>query len=223
MKLRTGTMLTLLLILPLRATSQFEGLVESTNTTVDELGVQQKYTMTMWLKGGWVRVGTSGTASLPGTTMIVRPDLHARWVLDDSSRSYFEVEVSDENPSPQAGAGRQSSAVRPTGKTRKILGYRCDEYRITHDEVSTELWGTKELAALQAAMHTAFGGGDEAEQTWASELEALGIFPMIATVRVDGVVMESHEVRKIEKRALPAELFALPDGYRKHNINDTLK
>lgn len=223
MMLRAGILLLLCVLAPLRASSQFEGIVESSNTTVDELGAPQKYTMTIWLKGGWVRVGTSGTASLPVTTLIVRPDLQVRWVLDDSSRSYFEVQETGQAPSSSPGARRPSSAVHKTGKTRKILGYLCDEYRITREEVSTELWGTKGLAGLQAALRSAFGTEDESEQTWASDLEALGVYPMIATTRVDGVVLESHEVVKIEHRSLPAELFALPAGYRKHSINDTLK
>jgi hypothetical protein len=223
MTLRAATLLALVLLAPLRASSQFEGLVQSTNTTVDELGALQKYTMTIWLKGSWVRVGTSGSSSLPGTTLIIRPDLQVRWVLDDSSRTYFEVQETDAPPPQPPDARRPSAGARKTGKTKKILGYLCDEYRITHEEVSTQLWGTKGLAGLQSAMRSAFGSGEDSDESWASDLEALGVYPMIATTRVEGVIMETHEVTRIEQRVLPAELFALPEGYRKHSINDTLK
>jgi hypothetical protein len=224
MILRTTCLVVLCLLAPSGVSAQFEGLVQSTNTTVDELGVAQKYTMTIWLKGSWARVTTSGTASLPGSTLIVRPDLQVRWVLDDSSRTYYEVQETVGAPTAPDDAKRApSSALRKTGKTRKILGYLCDEYRVTHDEVTTELWGTKGLAAIQSAMRSAFGAGEESDESWASDLAALGITPMIATTKIDGVVMESHEVVKIEQHSLSAELFSLPEGYHKHSLNDTLK
>lgn len=220
---RSAVLALVFLLASVEASSQFEGTVESVNTTVDEVGVPQKFTMTIWLKGTWVRVGTSGTQTLPGTTFIARPDLGVRWVIDDSTKTYFEVEQATQ-PGPNQGQARaQSSGVKKTGKTKRILGYACEQYHIVHDEVTTELWGTKGLAGLQSALHTAFGGDEEAGGSWAADIEALGVYPMAASTRVDGVVMESHEVVKIEQRSLPANLFSLPEGYRKYSLDDTLK
>jgi hypothetical protein len=224
MSIRANVLCLLLSCAPLPVFSQFEGVVESVNTTVDEVGTAQKFTMTIWLKSSWVRVSTSGSASLPGTTMIVRPDLQIHWVLNDSDKTYFEVRLPDQKaPSNPAGKHPSGSSVHKTGKTKKILGYLCDEYRITHDEVSTELWGARSLGALQTALTSAFGEDESEGEGWTADLASLGVYPMSARTRVDGVLIESQDVIKIERRSLPADLFSLPEGYRKHSINDTLK
>jgi hypothetical protein len=213
-------MLFALLSLPATIYAQFEGVVESANITTDETGTQQKFTMTIWVKGQFVRVETSPTGSSPGMTMIFRPDRKVQWVVIDSGKTYFEVPIEGDAKSvPPKAQTDLSKAVKKTGKSKKILGYGCDEYRITHDEVSTEIWGTRSLVQLQTALATAFGG-DREEGEWSADIRAIGVYPMIAVTRVDGVVVESQEVIRIEKQTLAPGLFELPAGYTKHKVEE---
>ncbi len=203
--------------------AQFEGVIESRNTTTDALGAEQQYVMTMWIKGAMAKITTSATSTTPASTMIYRSDLRVIRMLDDDNKTYFEVPQGKTKEDATAEGGTPAP-VKKTGKMKKILGYRCEKFLIGQGEAETEIWGTKDLRGLSASLARALGEERAGQGTaWNDELTKLGIYPLLANTRIEGKVVDSQEVLKIEKRALGDDVFSLPGGYRKQSVGDILK
>jgi hypothetical protein len=101
--------------------AQFEGVIESRNTTTDELGAEQQYVMTMWIKGAMAKITTSATSTTPASTMIYRSDLRMIRMLDDDNKTYFEV-PQGKTKEDAAAEGGAPAPMKKTGKTKKIPG-----------------------------------------------------------------------------------------------------
>jgi hypothetical protein len=203
--------------------AQFEGLVESNNTTTDETGAVQHTVMKLWLKDGMARVVTTGDSSHPALIMIYRNDLKTVWVLNDEDKTYSEIAQNDagEVPPPQK---EDKPHIKRTGKTRTILGYRCEQMMITQGEAVTEIWGTKALASISSALSRALGEEPSGSETaWTDEVMRLGLFPLLAYTRIEGNVVESQEVDRIERKPLEAGLFRIPPDYRKQSVESLMK
>ncbi len=201
------------------APAQFEGVVESRNLTVDEQGVEQRYVMTMRVRKDMVRVEIPPVGDMPGSTVIYRRDRKISWVLNDLEKSYFEVSLTQDVPQ-RATVPDMDSADRPvfvrTKKTRKVLGYPCEQLIVKRGESETEIWGTKGLAALTAALEGTLardardGAGYETEM-----IAQMGIFPVVSTTRCEGKIIESQEITRVESKPVGPELFVVPAGYAK--------
>ncbi len=200
----------------LNAQTIFEGIVESRNMTTDEMGEPQHYTMTLLVKGEMVRTEISSFGSNPASVLIYRRDLGLVWVLNDKTKTFFEMRTSDEGLNQEGGQTRGKSNIRKTGKTKKILGYQCDQLMLRNDDAQTEYWGTKSLSGLATSIARAFGS-DPAEPNggMSDELASLGYFPMIVRTRWEGRTVESSEVTRIGLQALAESLFVLPPDFRK--------
>jgi hypothetical protein len=214
-------------VLPLRAPAQFEGVVESKNVTTDETGASQEFVMTMWIKNDMVKIQTSGIGSQPGSILIYRNDRHVVWILNDVDRTYSEMHQDEskeqKQPAP-ATPGENKPVIRKTGKTKKILGYLCEKIVVKTANDETEIWGTKALGHLASSISKVFGAASsDDEGAWSDELTKLGIFPLVASTKVEGEVVESQTVTRIEARSLPDELFELPADYKRQNVGDILK
>ncbi len=201
------------------SSAQFEGIVESKNLTTDETGAFRHFTLTMWIKKDRIRVQTSAFGSTPASTMIYRGDRLVTWMLNDDDRTYFEIL---KNPKSQnkTGSGESASGtpIKRTGKTKKILGFACEQILVAQDGQATEIWGTKGLPALVSTVRDILGAEGDPEGGWQQELEALGLFPLSASTKVEGAVVESQETTKIEQREVQPALFELPAEYRKQDI-----
>jgi hypothetical protein len=199
--------------------AQFEGVVESRNLTSDMSGAAQRFTMKLWVKKGIVKIEMSAIGSTPASTILYRLDVGRVVMLNDQEKTFFEI------PQGEAGQGDVERAapptVRRTGKTRKILGYSCDQLYIRNGEAETEYWGTKSLSALAAALSKATGS--QAGTGVSDDLTAMGYFPLVAVTKMGGKVLESSEVTRLEAMTLPQELFEIPPGYKQQGIRDILQ
>lgn len=156
--------------------------------------------------------------------MIYRSDLRVIRMLDDDNKTYFEVPQGKMKEDATAEGGGNPAPVKKTRKTKKILGYRCEQFLISQGEAETEIWGTKDLRGLSASLARALGEERAGQGTaWNDELTKLGIFPLLANTRIEGKVVDSQEVLKIEKRSLGEDIFSLPGGYKKQSVGDILK
>jgi len=202
--------------------AQFEGVIESRNTTTDESDTQRHYQMTIWVKGTMARIATSGTPSNPASAMIYRADLRVIWILNEENKSYFQVAMGKSQD--EAAGNDEPAKVRRTGKAKKILGYACEQYLIAQGDMETEIWGTKDLRDLSSSLARALGEERAGQgEAWNDELTRLGVYPLVANSRIGGVVVEAQEVVKIDRRALAGDLFTLPAGYKKQSVGDILK
>lgn len=198
----------------------FEGIIESINTTTDERGKPQRFTMTMHIKRDMVRIQNSPIGSSPGSTMIYRGDIKVVWMLNEEDKSYFEIHQ-DEQPeqiySP-SGANASQPVVRRTGKKKQVLGYACDQVVVSIDNLKTEIWATKSLGHVYSTISKVLGGENTAPgEGWENKIMKMGYYPLIASTTSEGKVLESQEVTKIEKKSLPQGIFELPAGFKKQS------
>lgn len=224
---RTIVPIVILLLIAAAASAQFEGVVESTSLTTDETGTMVRYPMTMLVKGEMVKIVIPAVGQIQATTMIYRRDRGMMWVLNDHAKTYFEVVLSDEKAnreSPSDQGSEEGPEPQRTGKTRTILGYACDQVLVKTGEVETEFWGTKQLGELARTMSHVFGDGSADEGSpWGDEITKMGYFPLVAKTRLQGKVLESMEVTRIARKAVPAAIFEIPEGYRKEGAKDLLQ
>ncbi len=217
-----GRVLLLLILLPiLSARSQFEGFVESANVTTDDSGTPQRFRMTIWVKGNMARVVISAAGSVPASTIISRRDKGVVWILDEKEKTYQEIRELEERDRPEPAT---ETAVQNTGKTRIILGHRCEQILIESGEARTEIWATRDLKDLAAAMARGLGQrGRMSASGWNTELSRQGLFPLAARTKLGGTILESSEVVEITPEVLALELFAVPAEYKKQGIRDILE
>jgi hypothetical protein len=201
------------------ASAQFEGIVETKNLTTDEMGNLQQFTMTMWIKKDRIRVQNSAFGNTPATTMIYRNDRHVVWMLNEEEKSYFEILHEEEAQEPGSTLEDRPKIRRP-GRTKKILGYVCEQVLLTHAEGETEIWGTKQLADLEATTSRVLGQSASEGGGWIDEVAALGLYPLVSHTRMGGRLVESQETTRIEKRTVADDLFELPAGYQKQTVKD---
>lgn len=219
------TLTAALLFFPGLLFAQFEGMIESRNMTIDELGKEQKFTMTIWVKDTTAKIVNSATGSFPAVTMIYRSDLKTLWVINDEEKSYYEMRQGEGfGDAGQSLSPQKAPAVKKTGKTKKILGYPCAQYLVSNSGAVTEIWGTRSLPGLASALARAVGqdpaGG---EVGWTDELSRMDVYPLEAYTRIDGKIIESQSVTTVQRQVLRKDLFTLPAGYTKQSVNDMLK
>ena len=87
-----------------------------------------------------------------------------------------------------------------TGKTKKILGYNCELYKIKSPEGKTDLWVTKDIPAVKTLSHN---------------LDGSTVTPLrIITYDKSGKEVLRQEVTKIEEKKLSSSLFKPPASYK---------
>lgn len=223
MKAKTTLFLCLVTLISWKGTAQFEGIIQSKNLSVDDLGVAHEYKMTIWVKKDFVRVTVPKIGVTPGSTVIYRTDSNISWVLNDDDRTFFEVALtslrgSQEEVRPDPNV-METPKVELTRKKRKILGFTCEQVVISRGETVTEIWGAKGLEDLARVLHESLepGHGGAIEE---DAIAKMGLFPLVSVLRYEGRVLESQEVTKIERATLAGELFQIPEGYKKQKALD---
>jgi hypothetical protein len=202
--------------------AQFEGIVETRNLTTDEAGMPQQFKITMWIKSDRVRVQSTAFGSSPASTMIYRSDRKVTWMLNEDERTYFEI-LQKTQPSPERPYSGEElhPTISRTGKTRKVLGYPCEQVLVKRENEETVIWGTKSLASLSVTIRRVLGEPETgAPGGWQEQLDALGLYALSASTRIEGALVEQQETTKIEKREVASGLFELPAGYRKQDIGE---
>lgn len=206
------------------AQAQFEGVIETENITTDEVGEKVYFVMTMWIKDSLLKIQSVYRGDNPSSTMIYRNDLGVIWMLNELARSYFEIKQEGEPqniPQPFPRDKTDQFKVTKTGKKKKILGYSCEQVILKRRGELTEIWGTKSLVQVSRSLAKTTGeesstGSDD----WNAELRKMNIFPLYASTSLDNVLVELQEVKKLDMRGLPMELFEIPQGYRKQKLDE---
>jgi len=215
MKQLTKTLLVALLCAVARANAQFEGLVESRNYTLDDNGIGQHFDMTIWVRRDMVKVQIPTVGGIPGSTVIYRHDRKISWVFNDVEKTYFEVSLAEQSKQ-QSDQDPDKPRVVRTKRTRKVLGYVCEQIILRRGESETEIWGAKGLGDLAGRLDSLLGNGEGRSPGTDTELlRKLQLFPLISATRYNGKVIDSQEVTKIERRPLASDLFVIPPDYKK--------
>jgi hypothetical protein len=208
-----------------RASGQFEGIVQSTNYTVDDYGVGQRFDMTIWVRHDMIRVNIPSVGGIPGSIVIYRHDRKVSWVINEVEKTYFEVPLADQlMVQKQADQNADKSTVDRTKKTRKLLGYQCEQIILKRGESETEIWGAKGLSDLTARMDSLLGdSGERGVGTETEVMRQLQLFPLVSITRSNGKVVDSQEVTRIERRPLDLSLFVIPPEFKKQTAMDPVE
>jgi|WetSurMetagenome_2_1015567.scaffolds.fasta_scaffold44055_2 hypothetical protein len=215
MKQITKTLLVALLCAAARANAQFEGLVESRNFMLDDNGVGQQFDMTIWVRRDMVKVRIPAVGGVPGSTVVYRHDRKISWVFNDAEKTYFEVSLADQSKQ-RSDQDPDKPKVERTKRSRKLLGYTCEQILLRRGESETEIWAARGLGDLATRLDSLLGNGEGISSGTDTELlRQLQLFPLISITRYDGKVIDSQEVTKIERRPLTLDLFVIPPDYKK--------
>ncbi len=105
-----------------------------------------------------------------------------------------------------------------TGVTDKILGYPVDQFVIrTPDGQSLEVWSTTELNFARPVLQM-YSSGLPQGDGWQEMEEYLrkGYFSLRTIHKAaDGTVKFKLEVKKVERKSLAPDLFAIPSDYQR--------
>jgi hypothetical protein len=185
----------------LRAQS-FEGVVEYTVTT--EEGTMP---MTYMSKGDNVRVEMEGR---PGMKAVILMDTKANksTMLMEQMKMYMEMPSA-----PSTDEETTKPEITKTGKTRKILGYDCQEYIVKEGDEVTDVWVTKDLGKFQMFRMGGPGAKKEADE-WQKIIGSENGFPLLATTKNGDDQVSKMVATKVDKKSLDNALFQIPEGFK---------
>jgi hypothetical protein len=226
---RFPTTLFLLVACVAPLTAQFEGSIQMRVRSFYEAETTQ-VAYVMSVKNDMVAVTTTGDGKgQEGGNFIIRGDKKLMWLLNEPQKSYVEFPLIEDTtakdqPKPPADPNHQPS-LRKTGKSKKILGYQCDEYVGVMEDESSIIWACAKLGRVYDGLFRSLnqmGAGEEPSQGggWQAELVKLKLFPMSITTMRNGTLAETQEVAKITPGKLPASTFEPPAGYQKVSMEN---
>lgn len=121
----------------------------------------------------------------------------------------------------RAGNGMKVS-LKPTGKTKTILGHLCHDYKLTMTSPSAsgamnitgDVWAAPDLPHLNAPPLSSNGPGAAIAAQWSK----IAGMPLQAVMTIGGSPVGKTTirttVRSVSMMPLPASVFAIPAGYR---------
>jgi hypothetical protein len=117
--------------------------------------------------GGMVQ--GAGASQSVEMTAITRLDKGVLWLVDDSDSTYVEVPLAGEGADSAAGVEVRDVAVTKTGRTKEIVGYKCDgvevaislevkmgdggEAEVQTHSIKTLFWMRSEVKGLEELRH----------------------------------------------------------------------
>ncbi len=181
---------------------KFEGKIVF-NITTSKTPEPQK--MSYYLKDNSVRMEVS---QMPGY-MLVKDSLLT--VVMPVQKIYMQMSLKEnKNVSSSPDDFLKDTKPKPTGRTKEILGYKCEEYVVQDSNGTVTVWGTEEF--------TKFPGFDgSGEDALAKALDKENFFPMLIDGNQQGVKIRM-EVIEIKEEKLNDNLFKIPERYNKVEI-----
>lgn len=144
---------------------------------------------------------------------------HAIVMVDEESRSYFELPLPAGSPAAATTTGRQ--VVKPLGQTRRINGINVTGYEVRSQDQIIRAWVTKDFPGLTGALRTAGAqmgdhDADDPDDVARSQLMSLG-FPVLVITLTDRS-LKIEETLSIERGNLGADAFKVPAGFTRRTM-----
>lgn len=137
-------------------------------------------------------------------------------LISDGTKTYSVIDLADAAGIDSAGG---KYTLKEMGK-EKVLGYLCNHVTLTRPRELVDAWVTQELPDVYRVLrklqqaNPQFGAADAFRALDAAGKAGL---PMRCIVVRDGQRVTT-EVRKIERRTVPASLFTVPAGYAQSDM-----
>ena len=205
-------------------------------------------TSTSYLGTDHVRIGREY-----GNETIVDLKTHVMTTLDGRKKTYFTVTKQDlaalaakmnermNSPEMKKAATAMSGMsdaladsfdVKKTGTSRKVAGFRCDEWTITMGEMTTinecittemaypaqAFEAYKDFSESMRSMAGAFGPMAKTSEAMAQKLKGMKGYPVATTTTMDLMGNKSvmvSEVVEVRHGPIPASAWEIPAGYTK--------
>jgi uncharacterized protein DUF4412 len=137
------------------------------------------------------------------------------WLLNDNLKTYGYLNVADAPAAGDASAAGKY-VIKELGR-QTLLGYACTHLTLTRKGEMVDAWITQELPDVYAVLKKLQEANPQyGDLSIFRALEGAGKagLPLKYIVVRDGQRV-SMEVRKTQRKALPAALFTVPDDYKK--------
>ena len=201
----------------------------------------ERSTATIWIKGSLFRIDPEGTGEVK--SIIFKSARDSIVILDHKEKTSLELSVDDlskmrrglkdnfqaetagRESETRTNAGGKKSELTKLGKSKVINGHRCEGYAFSSAREISELWITEEGKELFKSFRdwgrsmsklTRMKGLDE---TFIGKLDVMDGFPiLLKTLPSSGYSV--MEIKSIDERPVPDDLFQAPAAYRKESYED---
>jgi hypothetical protein len=212
------------------AWAQFEGTISMTVKTYYEADTTV-VSYVMSVKNDLLAVKTAGSAGADQAgNFIIRGDKRLMWIVNDAQTNYVEFPLIDDTTAKKSaavpGAATSEPLLKKTGKSKKILGYACDEYAGTVEDETSTIWASAKLGKVYDGLFQSLNQMSRGEEPaepggdWQAELVRLKLFPLSITTKRSGALYETQEVSRISTTPVPASAFEPPAGYTKVSMEN---
>jgi len=184
------------------AGAQFEGTITMRLSSTSG-GGDMEYS----IKGDKLRIDIGAA----GMGMYILADNGKATMVMPAQKVYLEPTI----PSDVGGKTKAKVAMKATGRTETIAGYKCEHFTMTGDDGQYDACLSKDLGTFMQPMNPMAGRG--AADVSSDVLAHLGGNAFQLKVQKVGGAT-TLQVTKIEKKALSASLFAVPSGFTKLDV-----
>ncbi|NCC28653.1 MAG: DUF4412 domain-containing protein [Gammaproteobacteria bacterium] len=175
------------------------------------------------------------------TDMIMDPAAGTITFINHAEKEYLPINVKSVMESMSGPAAEQMRAmmgemtvkVEATGETKKIGDWNATQYRVTKTgmmAVDQEIWATEDVdldVARYTDMMSLSGPGGMLANSPAGiaqreEMSKIKGYPILTKTKMEmmGTTMETEtEVTVIRQEAIPADIFAIPQGYGERDMS----
>ena len=121
------------------------------------------------------RVAVTSTTDVPGQeggSFIIRGDKKVMWLLNESQKNYVEFPLIEDSSAKDQKVPKVEpthASLRKTGKSKKILGFDCDEYAGVLEDETSVIWACSKLGRVYDGLFRSLNQMGAAEQPSASE------------------------------------------------------
>jgi hypothetical protein len=181
----------------------------------------QKILVKTWISGDKARM-----EGLGGMISILRGDQNKMLLITEATKAYTESDLdSPQGPVGAAAAmmGDVQVDVKPTGNTKKIGEWNCQEYLVTFTggmPMTMQMWVCPDVS-IDSSLSSKMSGGMGANPAMAKMAEKLKAIKGYAIQTVTKMAMGAQvmettmTVQKISQEKIDPALFEVPAGYTK--------
>lgn len=190
--------------LSLSSTAQdFEGVIYYEIPDMQAQGISQ---MSYMIKGDKTRL-EFGNGQNSGS-MIYLPEESKMVILIDAQKGYISMDADEDRSDMDDYSDVQATK---TGETKTIAGKECEVWKVDSKENNVEACMAKGMGTFMMPKNPM---GRDNTPKWAKELMDEGAMPLEVVEIKSGTRSTQMRATKIEERALPADKFVIPEGYK---------
>ena len=221
--------LAVLLVLPLSAAAQWEGVLDmkisgkdmngSSKALIGKAGARMQIEMT----NAQLQQAEGGGMKMVVLTRTAEPDIS--YMINDAQRSYARIDVKEMQKSLPRSEQDKKWTVKRLGPD-SVAGFACQKALVAEEGGTSEneVCISKEILGPASMFNSGRRGGGGQGLEIALKANGLEGMPIRMVMREKGKPEASMtwELVKAEKRPLPASTFEVPVGYKETSIMGTM-